>query len=118
MDMLIDSEGLWHIPEFIFGLLSYQNLKNCSQLSTKWQWFLTRQHRIIEGKVADFEETKRLREQMKELLKRKKREIEKAKMLKEIGEMKRQVAKVPNGYLLNGRGVKRENFFKRSKIFF
>ena len=32
---------------------------------------------------------------MKELLKRKKREIEKAKMLKEIGEMKRQVAKVP-----------------------
>ena len=83
------------IPEFIFGFLSYQDLKNCSQLSTKWQWFLTRQHRIIEGKVAYFEETKRLREQMKELLKRKKREIEKAKMLKEIGEMKRQVAKVP-----------------------
>ena len=23
-----------------------------------------------------------------------------------------------NGYLLNGRGVKRENFFKRSQIFF
>ena len=26
--------------------------------------------------------------------------------------------KLNNGYLLNGRGVKRENFFKRSKIFF
>ena len=25
---------------------------------------------------------------------------------------------IKNGYLLNGRGVKRENFFKRSKIFF
>ena len=48
MDMLIDSEGLWHIPEFIFGLLSYQDVKNCCQVSTKWKWFLTRQHGIFE----------------------------------------------------------------------
>ena len=48
MDGFIDSEGLWHIPEFIFGLLSYQDVKNCCQVSTKWKWFLTRQHGIFE----------------------------------------------------------------------
>ena len=48
MDVFIDTEGLWHIPEFIFGLLSYEDLKNCCQVSTKWKWFLTRQHGIFE----------------------------------------------------------------------
>ena len=48
MDAFIDTEGLWHIPEFIFGLLSYEDLKSCSQVSTKWKWFLTRQHGIFE----------------------------------------------------------------------
>ena len=49
MDVLIDTEGLWHIPEFIFGLLSYQDVKHCCQVSTKWKWFLTRQHGIFEN---------------------------------------------------------------------
>lgn len=48
MDAFIDTEGLWHIPEFIFGLLNYEDLTNCSQVSTKWKWFLTRQHGIFE----------------------------------------------------------------------
>ena len=48
MDVFFESEGLWHIPEFIFGLLSYQDVKHCCQVSTKWKLFLTRQHGMFE----------------------------------------------------------------------
>ena len=64
MDVFIDTEGLWHIPEFIFGLLSYEDLKNCCQVSTKWKWFLTRQHGI-------FEDEENIKEDLNFVLKKK-----------------------------------------------
>ena len=53
MDKLVSNQGLWHLAETIFEYLSYQDLKNCCQVSPEWNLLLTREHGLLENVEAD-----------------------------------------------------------------
>ena len=53
MDKLVSNQGLWHLAETIFEYLSYQDLKNCCQVSPEWNLVLTRENGLLENVEAD-----------------------------------------------------------------